>query len=108
MKRLILARSVLLAVGEFPMPGHRLDAEQIGGLDHVGAVHGVGEAAALQEIAAVEQQRAAGAGLGAQAVDQRLQMREAAEPAVAVRGFGEIEISEGVRQRGSWARCRNA
>ena len=25
----------LLAIGEFPMPGHRLDAEQVGGLDHV-------------------------------------------------------------------------
>ena len=45
---------LFLAVGEFPMPGHRLDAEQIGGIHHVLAVHGIGEAAALPEIAAVE------------------------------------------------------
>ena len=29
----------LLAIGEFPMAGHRLDAEQVGGLHHVGALH---------------------------------------------------------------------
>ena len=38
-----------------------------------------------------------GAGLGAQAVDQRLQMGKAAELAVAVRGLGEVEVGEGVR-----------
>ena len=75
----------LLAIGEFPMAGHRLDAEQVGGVDHVGALHGVGEAGALPEIAAVEQQRASGADVAAQAIDQRLQMREAAELAEASR-----------------------
>jgi hypothetical protein len=73
------------------MAGHRLDAEQVGGLDHVGALHGVGKSGALPEIAAVEQQRAAGPTSPAQAVDQRLQMREAAELAEARGGFLEIE-----------------
>ena len=80
------------------MRGHGLDAEQVGGIDHVLAMHDVGEPAALPEIAAVEQQRAAGARLRAQPVDQGLEMREAAEPAVAVRGLGEVEIGEGVRK----------
>ena len=88
---------LFFAVGEFPVRGHRLDAEQIGGIDHVLAVHDVGEAAALPKIAAVDEQRAPSAGVGAQAVDQRLQMGKAAEPSVAVRGFREIEIGEGVR-----------
>ena len=86
----------LLAIGEFPVAGHRLDAEQVGGLHHVGALHGVGEPAALPEIAAVEQQRAAGADVAAQAIDQRLQMREAAELAEPGGGFFEIETGEGV------------
>ena len=37
----------IFAIGEFPVAGHRLDAEQIRGLDHVGALHGVGESGAL-------------------------------------------------------------
>ena len=37
------------------MPGHRLDAEQVGGLDHVGARGRIGKSAALPEVAAVEQ-----------------------------------------------------
>ena len=73
------------------MPGHRLDAEQIGGVDHVGALHGVGKAAALPEIATVEQQGVSGAGIVAQAIDQRLEMRKAAEPAEACGRFFEIQ-----------------
>ena len=46
----------LFAIGEFPMAGHRLDAEQVGRIHHVGALQRVGEASALPEIAAVEQQ----------------------------------------------------
>ena len=38
------------------MAGHRLDAEQVGRIHHVGALQRVGEASALPEIAAVEQQ----------------------------------------------------
>ena len=78
------------------MSGHYLDAQQIGGLDHVGALHGVGQSTALPEIAAIEQQRAAGACVAAQPVDQRLQMREAAKLAEAACGLLEIEKREGV------------
>ena len=86
-----VAAQNVFAIGEFPMAGHGLDAEQVGGFDHVGALHGVGEAGALPQIAAVEQQRACGSDVAAQAIDQRLQMREAAELAKASRGFLEIE-----------------
>ena len=86
----------LFAVSEFPVAGHRLDAEQIGGLDHVRALHRVGEAAALPQIAAVEQHRVAGADVAAQAIDQRLEMREAAKPAETGGGFFEIETGEGI------------
>ena len=78
------------------MAGHRLDAEQIRGLDHVGALHGVGQSGALPQVAAVEQQRAARADVAAQSVDQRLQMRKAAELAETCRRFLEIEKGEGV------------
>ena len=76
----------LFAVGEFPVAGHGVDAEQIRGLDHVGALQGVRLAGALQEIAAVEQQRIAGTGIGAQPVDQRFQVGKAAHAAVTMRG----------------------
>ena len=45
------------------MPGHGVDAEQVRGLDHGGALRGVGEPGALPEIAAVEQERIAGTGV---------------------------------------------
>ena len=94
------------------MPGHGLDAEQVGGLDHVGALQRVGEPAALQDVAAVEQQRIARADFGAQAVGQRLEMREAAQPAVAMRRLAEIEIRERMREPrplGAMPKCsRNA
>jgi hypothetical protein len=76
------------------MAGHRLDAEQVGGVNHVGALQGVGKARALPEIAAVEQQRAPGAGLAAHPVDQRLQMREAAELAESPGGLFEFNAGE--------------
>ena len=91
-----VAAQRLFAVGEFPVAGHRLDAEQVGGLDHVGALHGVGEPGALPQIAAVEQQRAAGPDVAAQPVDQGFQMREAAELAEAGGGFFEIQTGEGI------------
>ena len=73
-----------------------VDAEQIGGLDHIGAGQCLRQTAALPEIAAVEQHRIAGAGGVAQPVDQRFQVREAAHAAVAIRGFGKIEEGKGV------------
>ncbi len=98
----------LLAIGEFPMAGHRLDAEQIGDLDHVAALHEVGEAGALPEVAAVEQQRMLLAGIAAQAVDQRLQMRKAAELAEAGGGLFELEAGEGIGIARCRAGCRTA
>jgi hypothetical protein len=41
------------AIGEFPMAGHRLDAQQIGSIDHVAALRGVGEPGSLPQIAAI-------------------------------------------------------
>ena len=86
----------LLAIGEFPMAGHRLDAEQVGGIDHVGALQRVGKPGALPEIAAVEQQRAPAAGFAAHPVDQRLQMRKAAELAESSGGLLELDAGEGI------------
>src|SRR3954452_9180587 len=89
----------LLAVGEFPMPGHRLDTEQVCGLDHVAALHDVGESRALPEIAAVDEHGVFFAGIATQAVDQRLQMGEAAELAEASGGLLELEAAEGIGVR---------
>ena len=84
------------AVSELPMPGHGIDAEQIGGVGHVDALHHQGLAGALPHVAAVEQQRIARAGFRAQPVDQSFQVRKAAHAAVAVRGVLIIEEGEGV------------
>src|SRR4051794_9532054 len=86
----------LLAIAEFPMPGHRFDAEQIGDLHHVAALHDVGEPCALPEIAAVEEQRMLLADVAAQMVDQRLQMRKASELAEAACGLLEFGAGEGI------------
>ncbi len=74
------------AVGEFPVPGHGVDAEQICRLDGVGALQRIRLAGALHQVAAVKQQRIPGAGIGAQAVHQGFQVGEAAHAAVALRG----------------------
>ena len=86
----------LFAIGEFPMAGHRLDAEQVGRLHHVGALRTVGEPGALPHVAAVEEQRAFLPDVVTQAVDQRLQMRKAAELAEAASGLFEIDGGEGI------------
>lgn len=91
-----IAPQRLFAVGEFPVSGHRLDAEQVGDRDHVGARRRGGKAAALPQVAAVEQEAIAGAGVGAQPVDQGLPVGEAAHGAVATGGVGEIQIGKGV------------
>ena len=78
------------------MPGHGVDAEQVSGVGHAGALRRKGVSGALPDVAAVEQQRIAGAGIRAQPVDQGFQMREAAHAAVAVRGVLKIEEGEGV------------
>ncbi len=78
------------------MAGHRLDAEQVGGIHHVGALKRIGESSALPEVAAVEQQRAPRAGLAAHPVDQCLQMRKTAEPAESPGGLLELDAGEGI------------
>ena len=78
------------------MARHRLDAEQVRGLDHPGALQGVGGAGALPQVAAVEQQGTSRAGVAAQPLDQRPQMRKAAEPAESNGGFFEVEGGESI------------
>ena len=73
------------------MAGHGFDAEQVRGLDHVGALHGIGQSGSLPQIAAIEQQRTPFSSVVAQAIDQRFQMREAAELAEADGGFLELQ-----------------
>ena len=79
------------------MPGHRVHAEQVAGRDHIGAPRPQRGAGALPGVAAVEQQRAPRARLGAQAPHQRRQVREAAHPAVALGQRREIAVRERVR-----------
>src|SRR5690349_14643935 len=94
------ARKILaqrgLAIGEFPMAGHGLDAKQIRGLDHVGAARRVGKARALPGIAAVEQKTTRWPRVAAQAIDQGFQMRKAAKLAESSGGFLKVEGSERV------------
>ena len=77
------------------MAGHHVDAQQLAGIDHVLALGPQRCAAALPGIAAVQQQRAGAA--GAQAFDQRGQMREAADLAVAPGGLLEVEVGQRMR-----------
>ena len=86
----------LFAIGEFPMAGHGLDAEQVCGIDHVSALQRVGEAGALPEVAAVEQQRPPGSDVAAQPVHQRLQMRKAAELAESSGSLFKFDTGEGI------------
>ena len=85
----------LRAQGEFPVPGHQVDAEQFLRLDHVLALGPQRRRRALPGVAAVEQQRAGTRRL--ELLDQRRKMREAAELAVGPGGLFEVEIGEGVR-----------
>jgi hypothetical protein len=78
------------AIGEFPVQGHDIDAEQLAGVDHVLALRPQRQAGALPGVAAVEQQRARAAGL--HALDQRGQVGEAADLAV---GLGRLRRSPG-------------
>ena len=53
-------------IGELPVPGQHVDAEQVGDLDHVGALGDHGGIGALPEIAAVKVQGRADRRAGAQ------------------------------------------
>jgi hypothetical protein len=87
----------LHAERELPVAGHHVHRQRLAGVDHVLAVGPQRGGAALPGVAAVEQQRARAAGL--HALDQRGQVREAADLAVAARGALEVEVGVGVRQR---------
>ncbi len=89
------------AEGEFPVPAHHVDAEPLARVDHVLAAGPQRRGRTLPGIAAVEQQ---GAGApGAQPFDQRRQVGEAADAAIAAGGGGEVERGEGVGLGGSGA-----
>ena len=96
LEALEVAAQRILAIGEFPVPGHGFNAEQVRGLDHVGAAERIGEPRALPGIAAIEQQGTLRAGVVAQTIDQGFQMGKAAELAETGRGLLEIEGSEGI------------
>jgi hypothetical protein len=82
----------LLAVGELPVPGHHVDAEQPTGRDHVGALRPQGGPRALPGVPAVEEQRAGA--VRAEALHQRRKVRETADLAVGARRALEIEEGE--------------
>jgi hypothetical protein len=87
----------LRAVSELPVPGHRVDAEQFGRRDHVFAASPQRGSRALPAVAAVEEEGARA--LRSHRLHQRREVGEAAEPAVALRGLGEIEAGIGVSVR---------
>ena len=91
------------AVGHLPVRGHDVHTQREGGVDHVLAVGPQRGGGALPGVAAVQQQRIGAR--GAQPLDERGQVREAAHAAVAAGGLGKVERGEGVR--GARAR-RNA
>ena len=74
----------LRAVGELPVAGHHVDAEQLAASIMSCAVRPQRGGRALPGVAAIEQQRARAARL--QPLDQRGEVREAADLAVAARG----------------------
>ncbi len=83
-------------VGELPVTGHHIHAQQVAGADHVHAAGPIGGAGALPGVAAVQQQAVAVAALGAHALDQGLEMGEAADHAELVGRLVEVQIGEGV------------
>jgi hypothetical protein len=83
------------AEGRLPVRRHDVDAELDAGIDHVLGVGPQRGGRALPGVAAVEQQ---GTGtLCTDLVDQGLEVGKAADLAVDLGRFGEIEIGEGVR-----------
>ncbi len=90
-------QNLFIQVGELPVPGHHVHAQQITGADHVHTAGLEGGAGTLPGIAAVEQQGLAGAVFATQFVDQGLEVGEAADLAVFFRRAGEIQIGIGVR-----------
>jgi hypothetical protein len=84
------------AVSELPVRGHEVDAQELLRADHVRAFGPQRGGRTLPGVAAVQQQRVRAR--RAQTLDQRGEVRVAADLAVAVRGALEIEIGEGMRR----------
>ena len=96
--RKVLRHDLLHALGaerEFPVAGHHVDAQELAGVDHVLALRPQRGRRSLPRVAAVEQQRVRPRRF--QSLDERGEMREAADLAVGPRRGDEIEIREGVR-----------
>ena len=83
------------AVGELPMSGRDIHAEQLLRLDHVLPSRPQRGRRSLPGVAAVEQE--ARAALCAQLLDERGKMGEAAHFSVPLRRSRKIEVSKGVR-----------
>src|SRR5262249_47137995 len=84
-----------LAVSEFPVAGHDVDAEKLLRADHVLSLGPQRRRRALPGVAPVEQQRSRARRL--EALHQRRKMREAAHLPVGAREALEVEIRERVR-----------
>ena len=79
-------------VGEFPVPGHDIDAEKFRRFDHVGSLGPERHARALPGVAAVQQQRVRP--FRAQALHQRGEVREAADFAVGFCRAGIVQVGK--------------
>ena len=80
----------LLAIGEFPMRRHHVDAQQLASIDHVLCIRPQAGGAALPSVATIEQQRAGAAGF--EALDQGRDVRKTAHLAILPRCALEIEV----------------
>ncbi len=83
------------AVGEIPVPGHDVHAEELLRLDHVLTASPQRSGRTLPGVAAVQKQRCTA--LGAQFLHQGRQMRETTHLSVFPRRLRKIEVREGVR-----------
>ena len=97
--------NALHAIGEFPVAGHHIHAQELGGIDHVLRVGPQGRGRALPGVAPIEQQRARATAF--ELLDQGGQVGEAADLAVAARRVGKVDVRErmGLRRTGSDTRC---
>ena len=87
---------LLVQVGEFPVAGHDIHAQQVAGADHVLTTAPKGGSGPLPGITAVQQQAVAGPACIADALDQSHQMGEAAYPAELLSRRVIVEIGKGM------------
>jgi len=85
-----VAAQRLFTIGEFPVAGHRLDAEQVSRLRPCRRPALVfASPVPLPQIAAIEQQRAFGSGVAAQALDSVFRCAKPPSLPKAGRGFSK-------------------